>query len=177
MSLRKSSRLTLARLEANRLNAQKSTGPRTARGKAWAAMNALKNGLWAQSFRRALAATGEPVYKFDGMLERLALVLKPRNRLETARLVRYGQMLWSMHRRTQRFKSPLTTRKPRLQMTGAECAHQRRIMSDLAKAETRTRSRDRRIAGPFMKMVRFADGMAKTREAKTRNEERSQNVV
>ena len=177
MSLRKSSRLTPARLVANRLNAQKSTGPRTARGKAWAAMNALKNGLWAQSFRRVLAATGEPLYKFDGMLERLALVLKPRNRLEAARLARYVQMLWSMHRRAQRYKSPLTTRKPRFPTTKTECAHQRRIMKDLVKAEWRTRSRDRRIARPFMKIVRFVDGMAKTREAKTRNEERSQNVV
>ena len=177
MSLRKSSRLTPARLVANRLNAQKSTGPRTARGKDWAAMNALKNGLWAQSFRRALARTGEPVYKFDGMVERLALTLKPRNRLEAARLLRYVQMLWSMHRRTQQFKSPLTTRKPRLQITAAECAHQRRIMRDLAKAQTQTRSRDRRIAELLMRVVRFVDGMVKTREAKTRSEERSRNVV
>ena len=65
----------------------------------------------------------------------------------------------------------------RFPMTEAECAHQRRIMRDLVKAQTRTRSRDRRIAGPFMRVVRFVDGMAKTREAKMRNEERSQNVV
>ena len=103
--------------------------------------------------------------------------LRKSSRLTPARLERYGQMLWSMHRRTQRFKSPLTTRKPRFPITKTECAHQRQIMRDLAKAEWRTRSRDRRIAGPFMKMVRFVDGMAKTREAKTRNEERSQNVV
>ena len=38
-----------ARAAANRLNAQKSTGPRTAAGKAKAALNALKHGLTSQS--------------------------------------------------------------------------------------------------------------------------------
>ena len=44
MSLRKSPTLTPARLAANRRNAQKSTGPRTARGKAWSRMNGLRTG-------------------------------------------------------------------------------------------------------------------------------------
>jgi len=44
MSLRKSPRMTVARLEANRRNAQKSTGPRTARGKAQSRLNSLRAG-------------------------------------------------------------------------------------------------------------------------------------
>jgi len=44
MSLRKSPHLTPARLEANRRNAQKSTGPRSARGKAQSRMNSLRSG-------------------------------------------------------------------------------------------------------------------------------------
>lgn len=44
MSLRKSPTLTPALLEANRRNAKKSTGPRTARGKAQTRMNALRTG-------------------------------------------------------------------------------------------------------------------------------------
>ena len=35
--------------EANRLNAQKSTGPRTAEGKARSSMNALQTGIDAKS--------------------------------------------------------------------------------------------------------------------------------
>jgi hypothetical protein len=42
MSLRKSPILTPARLAANRRNAQKSTGPRTAQGKSQSRMNSLK---------------------------------------------------------------------------------------------------------------------------------------
>jgi hypothetical protein len=44
MSLRKSPTRTPALLEANRRNARKSTGPRTARGKAQTRMNAFQNG-------------------------------------------------------------------------------------------------------------------------------------
>ena len=44
MSLRKSPTRTPALLAANRRNAQKSTGPRTARGKAWSCRNHLQTG-------------------------------------------------------------------------------------------------------------------------------------
>jgi hypothetical protein len=44
VSLRKSPTRTPALLAANRRNAQKSTGPRTARGKAWSRLNRLKHG-------------------------------------------------------------------------------------------------------------------------------------
>lgn len=40
---------TIRQIEANRRNAQKSTGPRSAEGKARSAMNALKSGIDAQS--------------------------------------------------------------------------------------------------------------------------------
>jgi hypothetical protein len=45
MSLRKSPTLTPARIEANRRNARKSTGPRTARGKGQSRMNSLRTGV------------------------------------------------------------------------------------------------------------------------------------
>src|SRR5271157_615364 len=44
MSLRKSPTLTAALLAANRRNAKKSTGPRTARGKAFSRLNRLQDG-------------------------------------------------------------------------------------------------------------------------------------
>ncbi len=44
MSLRKSPTLTPALVASNRRNAKKSTGPRTARGKAWLPLNRLGDG-------------------------------------------------------------------------------------------------------------------------------------
>ena len=45
VSLRKSPTLTPALLASNRLNAKKSTGPRTARGKAWSRLNRFHHGM------------------------------------------------------------------------------------------------------------------------------------
>jgi hypothetical protein len=56
MSLRKSPTITPARIEANRRNAQKSTGPRTARGKAQSRMNGLKSGRRSSLHRQLLMA-------------------------------------------------------------------------------------------------------------------------
>lgn len=56
MSLRKSPTLTPAMLEANRRNAKKSTGPRTARGKAQTRMNALRTGERSRICRSLMLA-------------------------------------------------------------------------------------------------------------------------
>lgn len=50
MSLRKSPILTPALLESNRRNAKKSTGPKTARGKAWVRLNHLRNGARSSEY-------------------------------------------------------------------------------------------------------------------------------
>jgi len=63
-----------AQIQANRLNAQKSTGPRTAAGKERASQNALKHGLLA----REAVIQGEDPEEFElyreGMIEELAPV-------------------------------------------------------------------------------------------------------
>ena len=51
MSLRKSPTLTPARLAANRCNARKSTGPRSAWGKAWSRLNGLRSGTRSVLYR------------------------------------------------------------------------------------------------------------------------------
>jgi hypothetical protein len=56
MSLRKPFTLTPARLEANRRNARKSTGPRTAQGKAQSRLNGLHEGTRSPLYRRFLLA-------------------------------------------------------------------------------------------------------------------------
>ena len=54
MSLRKSPTRTPALLAANRRNAQHSTGPRTARGKAWSCRNHFRTGGDSPEYRNSL---------------------------------------------------------------------------------------------------------------------------
>jgi hypothetical protein len=56
MSLRKSPILTPALLASNRRNAKKSTGPRTARGKAWSRLNHLRHGTRSPEYIKFLEA-------------------------------------------------------------------------------------------------------------------------
>lgn len=58
MSLRKSPARTPAFMAAQRANAQKSTGPRTPRGKARVALNGLRHGRFAFRLTENLALTG-----------------------------------------------------------------------------------------------------------------------
>jgi hypothetical protein len=56
MSLRKSPTLTPALLASNRQNAKQSTGPRTARGKAWSRLNRMRHGARSPEFINFLKA-------------------------------------------------------------------------------------------------------------------------
>jgi len=58
MGLRKSPELTRAFIAANRRNARKSTGPKTARGKARTSLNALKGGQYARNLLLRMRAAG-----------------------------------------------------------------------------------------------------------------------
>ena len=77
VSLRKSPTLTPALLASNRRNAKKSTGPRTARGKAWSRLNHLQNGLHSLEYMRFLKAlTNAPAGRVRVTAEAL-LATKP----------------------------------------------------------------------------------------------------
>jgi len=56
---------TQKQIEANRLNAQKSTGPRSVEGKARASMNALKTGIDARSH----TIPGEPISQLEDLTD------------------------------------------------------------------------------------------------------------
>ena len=56
MSLRKSPCLTPALLASNRRNAKKSTGPRTARGKAWSRLNHMREGWRSPEYLSLITA-------------------------------------------------------------------------------------------------------------------------
>jgi len=83
-----------AQIQANRLNAQKSTGPRTAAGKERASQNALKHGLLA----REAVIQGEDPEQFElyreGMLDELA----PAGAVEAMLAERVVGLSWRLRR-------------------------------------------------------------------------------
>jgi hypothetical protein len=65
-------------INANKQNAQQSTGPRTADGRARVALNALKHGLTGKQ----IVLPGEDPTEFDAFRSDLIVDLAPRGALE-----------------------------------------------------------------------------------------------
>jgi hypothetical protein len=89
----RSPKLTPARLAACRANARKSTGPRTARGKARSSLNALKHARYARRLTRTLEQAGEreQLRLYGGIVSRISRHFQvdwPRERQVTERLAR-----------------------------------------------------------------------------------------
>ena len=83
-----------AQLIANRLNAQKSTGPRTAEGKAAACLNAVQHGLRAQ----AVVLPGEEPDEYRLYRQRLLEDLQPQDLPETDLAERIVELAWRLRR-------------------------------------------------------------------------------
>jgi hypothetical protein len=83
-----------SQLEANRLNAQKSTGPQTAHGKARSSQNALKHGLSAKT--PLLPGEDPAVFAafFEGLIEDLA----PQGAIEAYQVQRAAEIAWRLQR-------------------------------------------------------------------------------
>jgi hypothetical protein len=81
-------------LRANRLNAQRSTGPRTAEGKASIRYNAMTHGLLAQ----AAVIPGEDETLFQRMAEEIAEQLNPVGAIETLLVDRIAACAWRLRR-------------------------------------------------------------------------------
>ncbi len=85
---------TEAQINANRANAQKSTGPRTPEGKATVAQNALQHGFWSQE----VVIKGEDAEEFvlfrAGLLEELA----PAGLMELILAERIVSLSWRLGR-------------------------------------------------------------------------------
>jgi hypothetical protein len=90
---------TEAQVLANRLNAQKSTGPRTAEGKAAVSQNAVKHGLSA----RLDVIKGEDQAEFDRHREAMLGELAPVGAMEAMLAERVVNLSWRLKRveRTQ----------------------------------------------------------------------------
>ena len=109
MSLRKSPRITPALLAANRRNAQRSTGPRTAAGKQNSKFNSLKHGGYAalEHHHQTMLALGEDPKKFERLKRELAAALGPEDALSAAQLEYLAKLCWRRARRERAKKSPV----------------------------------------------------------------------
>ena len=74
--------VSAAKLAANRRNARKSTGPRTAAGKAVSSRNGLKHGLFSRSLSESGRLLGEDPAELDTLLGDLLERYQPRGREE-----------------------------------------------------------------------------------------------
>ncbi len=83
-----------SKLEANRRNARRSTGPRTREGKARSAMNAVKHGMCAAS----VCVRGEESATFEAMLGQLLEEHRPRTGTAFALVYRLALATWNLRR-------------------------------------------------------------------------------
>lgn len=83
-----------AQLCANRSNAQKSTGPRTAEGKAMVGQNAVKHGLLA---RQAVIA-GEDLGEYEFYRDQMLAELGPEGAMESVLAQRAVGLAWRLRR-------------------------------------------------------------------------------
>jgi hypothetical protein len=85
---------TANQIAANRANAQRSNGPRTGVGKAAAARNARKHGLFAKE----VLAMGESAARFAELRQGVREALAPEGELEDALCARIVGCLWRLRR-------------------------------------------------------------------------------
>lgn len=87
--------ISAAKLQANRLNATKSTGPRSERGKAVVAKNATKHGLLSQ--KPPLLVT-EDIESFQGLIQSLVDDYQPQSPVEWHLLQTIAMCIQRQHR-------------------------------------------------------------------------------
>src|SRR4051794_10550180 len=79
---------------ANRLNAQKSTGPSTVEGRAAVRLNGIRHGLTAES----LILPGESAEDFEALLDSIEAEHQPATPLEVAMVRRIAMATWRLLR-------------------------------------------------------------------------------
>jgi hypothetical protein len=102
------------KLEANRLNAQRSTGPRTEEGKSQSRRNALKHGVLAPALLITKGECAEDPVEFEEMLGGFYEDLKPVGALEEMLVEKVAVCLWRQ-KRALRCEAGLVRRELRVQ--------------------------------------------------------------
>jgi hypothetical protein len=87
---------SLKQIDANRLNALKSTGPRTVEGKQQSRQNALRHGLTAETVISALESSAD----YQTFETSIVSDHKPRSATERELVARLASLLWRLRRST-----------------------------------------------------------------------------
>jgi hypothetical protein len=83
------------KLLANRRNAQRSTGPKTLRGKQYVRLNALKFGILCQ---QTVVLPGETSEQFDVLLSTMRCAFRPETELEEQIMLSAARLIWKLRR-------------------------------------------------------------------------------
>ena len=124
-----------SQLEANRLNAQSSTGPRTAEGKARSSQNAVRHGLTA----KYPVLPGEDPAEFAAFCDLLFEDLAPDGAAEAYLVQRFADIAWRL-KRVPHFEAGLMT---------YVAAHEASVHDDGSVSIRRTRKRSRSTRASF----------------------------
>lgn len=89
---------SLAKIEANRRNAQKSTGPKTQAGKDKSKLNAIKHGLVAQATVIPVGEAKESDDEFTQLLDRVMTEFEPQGFIEEMLTERIAICYWRLRR-------------------------------------------------------------------------------
>ena len=106
-----------AQIDANRQNAQRSTGPKTEAGKAHAKLNALKDGSHARTVRRVLPQ--EKAVELEQRINQWINDLNPRNDAERELVVQAAELAWTIDR-TKRCETARMAKRVRQALLKAE---------------------------------------------------------
>jgi hypothetical protein len=90
--------MSIEQVEANRANARKSTGPRTAWGKANSRWNALRRGVLAREVVLQGETDGEQMSEFQGVHRQFWEHLEPVGPVEEVLVERMVTAYWRLHR-------------------------------------------------------------------------------
>jgi len=89
--------VSIRKVEANRQNALKSTGPKTPRGKAYSARNAIKHGLFSGQIMDFISH-GEDPTEYEEILNGLRAKYEPMGTAEELEVERIALCWWRLKR-------------------------------------------------------------------------------
>ena len=90
--------VTAAKVEANRTNSRRSTGPRTTRGRSNAKFNAVTLGLFAKHVVIPICDGYKPEREFQSLLDGLHQDFEPVGFYEEWLVVKIGECMWRLRR-------------------------------------------------------------------------------